>query len=470
MMKQFWQLLVASLICWVALALPAIAFDTGHHADLTREVMAEQGFNAAAIEVAQVENWLVDYYSSQPTAGLKEDLALLHFDNLFTDAQVENVWNNLAVNTKLAIQQAAEEQNALKIVALSGMSLHALQDFYTHSNWAALHPGQGDGYSTLTWFDATDRTGVYTGRYDREGDQPEHGGYDSGLNHDSYVRPNWDEAYVFAYAGSRQWMHQIQDWVTEVDPDMWSQAVALPLSSNDRAALTTDLEAAYRISEWIDVGEQDGHWKGNGSGSNSEFLAFTAVWTASSDSIFVDHFKDDRWFEPLIIGLDTGRGPTQPVPEIRSVPMDKQAIIVRSLSVEEDDTSFFERAIDPNGKADFYANINIAGQRFVEAMQLERASIRPSWTSLKFVDTTQTTIPIQYELWDEDGGLSGDDDLCDIYPGSGYTLDFTFNTDSLALSGDVQGVHNSAETVVVSKGDESDRAEVSFFVARRPLQ
>lgn len=455
---------------WGAWSPPAIAFDTGHHADLTHEVMAEQGFNQTAIEVAQVENWLVDYYSSQPIAGLKEDLERLHFDNLFTEVKVKNAWDNLAVNTQRAVQQAAREQNALKIVALFGISLHAVQDFYTHSNWAALHPGQGDGYSTLTWFDTTDRTGVYTGRYDREGDQPEHGGYDFGLNHDSYVRPGWDKAYVFAYSGSRQWMHHIRDWVNEVDPDMWSEALALSLPSGDLTALSADLAAVYRISEWIDVGEQDGHWKGNGSGSNTEFLAFTTMWTASPDSIFVDHFKEDRWFESLIVGLDSGRAPTQPVPDIRSVLMDKKAVIVRSLSVKEDDTRFFERAIDPGGEPDFYASITIAGQRFIEAMQLERASIRPSWTSIKFVDSSETTIPIQYELWDEDGGTGGDDDLCDIYPGTGYTLDFSLNTDSLSLSGDVQGIHNSAETVVISKGNASDRAEVSFFVTRHLLQ
>lgn len=42
------------------------AFDTGPHQDLTREVLAEIGFNQDANETVQLENWLTDYYTNQP--------------------------------------------------------------------------------------------------------------------------------------------------------------------------------------------------------------------------------------------------------------------------------------------------------------------------------------------------------------------------------------------------------------------
>lgn len=66
-MNRSWT---GTALCTLVLAFggSAFAFDTGHHVDLTREVLAEFGLNDTAIRAAQVGNWLVDYYSSSPTA------------------------------------------------------------------------------------------------------------------------------------------------------------------------------------------------------------------------------------------------------------------------------------------------------------------------------------------------------------------------------------------------------------------
>jgi hypothetical protein len=53
-------------------AAPAQAFDTGPHADVTRDALTAEGFNATAGNIASVENWLVDFYSqasSNPYSG-----------------------------------------------------------------------------------------------------------------------------------------------------------------------------------------------------------------------------------------------------------------------------------------------------------------------------------------------------------------------------------------------------------------
>jgi hypothetical protein len=62
----------------------AHAFDTGHHADLTGEALAEVGMSNTAIQICQVENWLVDYYSVSPNSsdGIVREVAKLHADNL----------------------------------------------------------------------------------------------------------------------------------------------------------------------------------------------------------------------------------------------------------------------------------------------------------------------------------------------------------------------------------------------------
>ncbi len=40
---------------------------------------------------------------------------------------------------------------------------------------------------------------------------------------DSYVRPSWPEAYVFAYAATREWVAAVHQWTAEVDPTFWTR-------------------------------------------------------------------------------------------------------------------------------------------------------------------------------------------------------------------------------------------------------
>jgi hypothetical protein len=137
------------------LAKPAFAFDTGHHSDLTKEALQDQGFGETAIQTVQVQNWLVDYFSSSPTSSIEGDVAKLHFDNLFTTEQIRNYWGRLTVNTRSAVQQAAREKDTLKLLTILGISLHAVQDFYSHSNWVETHPRSTSGpYRPETWFDS----------------------------------------------------------------------------------------------------------------------------------------------------------------------------------------------------------------------------------------------------------------------------------------------------------------------------
>lgn len=62
-MKKSTRLFVVGLgICvsTVVGSASARAFDTGHHSDLTRSALQEEGFGETAIQVGQMENWLVD--------------------------------------------------------------------------------------------------------------------------------------------------------------------------------------------------------------------------------------------------------------------------------------------------------------------------------------------------------------------------------------------------------------------------
>ena len=90
----------------------------------------------------QLDNWLIDYYSNTKTDLLKPSIAVskddsdkLHFDNLYSTTQVTHYWGHLARNGRRAIQDAAKQNDPLQGLTLLGVSLHAVQDFYTHSNW-----------------------------------------------------------------------------------------------------------------------------------------------------------------------------------------------------------------------------------------------------------------------------------------------------------------------------------------------
>jgi hypothetical protein len=162
-----------------------------------------------------------------------------------------------------------------------------------------------------------------------------------------------------------------------------------------------------------------------------------------------------------------------PVPSVANVNIQQRAVIVRTLQVsEKGDTGLFELNIDTDGPADFYARITIADSPSIEAMQLNRKDVEPAWTTIRFVDSGTASVTVQYELWDEDGGLAGGDDHCDINPAVGKRdLVFTYMLGSRQCTGDVQGVHDSPGNATTSEGakPDKDRARVRFYVTDRPL-
>ena len=56
------------------------------------------------------------------------------------------------------------------------------------------------------------------------------------------------------------------------------------------------------------------------------------------------------------------------------------------------------------------------------------------------VDASQRTIPIIIEEWDEDGGLTGDDDQCNIQIGAGKALNLILDLATCQISGEANGV------------------------------
>jgi hypothetical protein len=146
--------------------------------------------------------------------------------------QVEYYWGNFAKNAKNTIETVllssaiSDEDRPLYYLSTLA-SLHALQDFYTHSSWSKIY-GRSNCQCLRadTWFNllaAESLSSLYTGVYEEvpcASDPSDltgrvlHGDYCSGENKDSYVRDNWREAYIHAYAATAEWVDVLEQWTT----------------------------------------------------------------------------------------------------------------------------------------------------------------------------------------------------------------------------------------------------------------
>jgi hypothetical protein len=415
---------------------------------------------------------------------------MLHFDNLTETSKLINYWDRFTINSKNAFQQAAREGDSFKVLVLLGMSLHAVQDFYTHSNWVETHPpSDRASYNTVTWFDTNKRNGVHTGKYPNS--EPikvnvDHGDYDQGLNHDSQSRPNFDRAYVFAHAGSRQWINQVRLWVEEVNPQVWSAAKNLDLGFLERTQLKLALNSAYRVSLWCNLKGKNGLWKGQGSGDTAQFAKAEGLWLAYPRDRFTRPFgrslktSDNirQLLAPDLVFLDLSNPPggqdlsvdappTVPVPTIKSIPMNKKVVLVQTTEVKElPPVGWIKRKIDSNGNADFYAKVIIDGMTFMENTYQDKFSVSNPWKVIKFVDENKGNVDIRYEVWDEDGL---NDDHVDVFNGRGQDQVMTYSTQTGELNGTIRGIFNTAENTWVGEGDGSNRASVRVYIKTQAL-
>jgi hypothetical protein len=448
----------------------AHAFDTGPHQDMTRAAFQDEGFGPGSrvIEIAQVSNWFVDYYTYRPSflhppefARLADQLTHMHFDNLTSPEHIRNAWIRLARNTRSGVLAAADDvqsardaeeryERLVHLAVLIGASLHPVQDFYSHSNWVQLYPMTVNGYGTRTWFDTDSvSTSLRTGLYPSSDTILGHGGYDSGMNQDSYSRPHWPQAYVYAYSASRQWLRAVRQWVEGVDPAIWQDLLALQLPPSDARAVTKDLTVSYAVSLWTTPLEgKDGTWKGRGSGDFASLIGSSLLWMLKPNSILVRRFRGDSAYAPLVLGMDSSSvAPADTQPKMPRFALDRRAVEVRTLRV-----GMLDGDPDAWGNADLYAVVTIDGQRYVESTQQGRNEISPQWLSIGLVPESSGVVPVVYELFDEDV-LGDKDDAIDIHPDSGRThVEFGFDVREHELSGDLRGIHDDEVHMAVLQG------------------
>jgi hypothetical protein len=522
--QEFRKLMLVALLATAVLQpAPASACDTGHHNDMTRAALQRSRFNDTSIKVVQLENWLVDYYAQYPSIirdltirrKIREQMERLHFDNIFTLNSLQSYWARLTMNTRGAVRKAIADQDVLQFLTVIGQSLHAVQDFYVHSNWVEKHPrASGQPYRTDTWFNTSvEGLDLYTGAYPdaRRGSKELHGGYNSGLNKDSYARqfdPStsnkrlWDEAYVFAYVASCEWMNAIQQWAEQSKGDskfdIWERARTYELTTKLKKELELDLTASYKLSLYIEADEHDGHWKGGGSGSDERFGRTVAEWQSpwfgKGNSPFVDKVIDDYKNNCFILSSALYEGslplPSQ-VPQIPPLALQETAIMIRTLRVNQVDQS------RPDRRKHFYARIKVeSNDPFVEAVQRDWKGRQLAWATIQFVPSTTEEVSISYSLWAENERMRGadllgglirqivDDTNEDINPlpskdkKPNRNLDFIFNITTGECTGlgpplSPCGTESTPFTLqwpsTSGRNPDGARASVSFFVTSIPL-
>ncbi len=468
-----------------AIAACSNAYDTGHHANLTRSAMWDEGFSVDARDSVIVYNWLTDYFSNSPTAGLKPHLGKLHFDNLFSTQEVANYWGRLVQNTAAACKAYGKAGDILSLLAIMGMSLHAVQDFYTHSNWIDYYPQCPDGgLHTVTWFDDPDRVkkAVYTGGYPSDpvptGAIELHGAYFDGLNKDSYFNPYWMNGYVAAYKASRQWIKAMRSWFN--NEPRWLAMLGYTITNvNLRNELNADLEATYGISAWVllPVGPHrhdfaHGKWKGYGSGDAALFAELFGRWGPST-SFFQAAFTARNTHRKLTDGLRGDLPPTAAPTPPPAFAVGARGVFVRTKFVAEQPGGRGDPPADPFTNPDYRGSVSFNGFEFIEATQVNSRYVEPAWNSVEFYKNAYQTAKIEYWLYDEDLGPFSADDLVDIHPTvAKYNAAFNIDLGTSRMSGDIVGLHNTPATAAVLGGVRPDRprATISLYGGAFPLK
>lgn len=110
-----------------------------------------------------------------------EDLAKLHFDDTFTTSGIRSNWERYAMGTLIGLLWASELPRDEGVAAghhILGVSFHAVQDFYSHSNWVTDTSRRCSTYFESP-VEARNGSSLWTGAYEKplSGAPAHHGAY-----------------------------------------------------------------------------------------------------------------------------------------------------------------------------------------------------------------------------------------------------------------------------------------------------
>jgi hypothetical protein len=447
---------------------------------MTRDALAAEGFGEKAIQIAQVTNWMIDFYENaetNPFSGHTGTLKILvggaifnreHWDNNVVKsadrshfdqteggfpltANVSAEWTRLQRTVGRLAREARDKNDPQMLDALIGMSLHQVEDFYTHTNW--VEPGgtdplrRGPGWEaqgwgrTPTWFDipaaVRDAEDLYSAG--SKGRRRDHGGWNADGNKaltfsmakDWPGRPLYTQAHIASYFAARQWVQALRAWVA--DDAFWNRAMSF---SNAPGSLNHDQKGATNISL------ASGHWQGQGEACNPSLSTLSCGKRVGPGGNLIDlrgavkdYFTQQRsryrlLFERLIVPMaapDT-TDPVFPVASSQAMQAQTRFVKLQVTKVGQIDD------LDTPGSADFFARAKIAGQPFLSAVIHNEDSFgfklpNYPYTWLKSLPKTATfgtpveTITVRIRTGSARGGGTDDDVYLRINDAQRFALD-----------------------------------------------
>jgi hypothetical protein len=464
----------------LAAAAPASAYDTGPHTEITRDAMTTEGFRLDAVGVAQVNNWFVDFYEQAgknpftghggfwkrllagaiQTEGWADDVIAAadrtHFDSstsiLFNSVGVTHEWDRLRRSVWTLVNEARDENDPAKLLTVLGVSLHQVQDFYTHTNWVEPETGlgaEGPGWkdrgfgSSPTWFDVPadkrDAVTIYTAN--TQGHTRQHGNWNTdgntslntAMNKDWPGRPLYLPSATTAYFASRQWIEAVRSWVG--NDAFWRRAQGYRAKQSQ---LDHDLGGAYKISLY------GGHWQGQGEplggehgpgGSLIDLRQAIKGYFQKSFNLtggLRGRTEYRARFERLIkrIAEPSPTGQLGPVPSSQGIQRNTKIVVLRIHRMRSNGLvgGFGDPGPD---RADMYANVRIDGQPMTSAVieghdSFSFGNPNEPYTWIKAVPAVPNEgVPVEHievEVKTSNSGSSGTDD--DVYLRVGPNLRF----------------------------------------------
>ncbi|KAI9137460.1 hypothetical protein BKA69DRAFT_896336 [Paraphysoderma sedebokerense] len=455
------------------------AYDTGHHADVTRNSMLLFNYSSVATDTAVLMNWFTDLYAFSLSFGRDiivpkfiPELESMHCDNLYNFVYAANYMSQLVINTRNAIHLAVRHNDPLLYLAMFGSSVHTVQDFYTHSNWASifyrtscscLESGptfyqvlksvngnvteiplkwpQLANLRTYSWDGVSNHSeNLYPG-------QVQHGDYCSGINQDSYVRPTFEQSYAHALSATLEWLFNVENWAGEIN-STFVDYVKIAYVANNTEQLAANLRSSfvvsYAASAWV-FGENDGHYKGAGSGNTDVFIAAT-VSLARSNTVYTRLYTDQDAYKPLVTpSLYTNRNisnnpavttAAEYITPYSSIPQNylpsSQLFVLRTLWYQTPGRSLLDA---PNAYSQVAFNIHSNIMIMNDAPMKDQRSFRPYWTSIMAVPSLvpDNVTNVGYTLLE-----AADQSVYGVTSDDGR-LNITIDATTMSFSGDISG-------------------------------
>jgi hypothetical protein len=268
------------------------ASDTSYHVEATKEALKKAGFSKAAMDAVTIGEWYADFYANGRLYGnVKKHVRELHFDNLLSLEEIEKnyEWLEKLGKKKLGEMNAGGKCDAFGILMMMGTVFHAIQDFYSHSNWATkfMDDEIWDDWDKVP---RSERTGLQTGWYP-DGHRatlksklglvrpPAGATHHDHMHKDHAGRPGFEDAQAQAARAKEVWANKFKDWLG--DDACWEKLKTWPVTGDPHADLTTPSSSLSNISpmqqevsQMRDISKGFGHWDGPLSG-----------WAISSDNV-----------------------------------------------------------------------------------------------------------------------------------------------------------------------------------------